>query len=190
MDWIRQIFSGIKGAVQWWFIVMPWEQAIRVRLGRHVTKFGDGVHIRIPFLDRIYIQNTRLRFSLMTPQTLTTADGKTVTCVGSVRYKIDDILVLHQKLHDAEMAVKQQVECEVAKYVVEHSLVKCHPSLVAQHVNSVIGLEEFGLIEAEFFMTEFAVVKTLRLIGGDMDRRWSDHSLTTNNQYHPNNGSD
>jgi len=179
MNWMSQITEVVRSLFKWWFIVLPWEQAVRIRIGKHTRLFGAGLHLFVPFLDRVYKQNTRTRIASLSPQTLTTLDGKTITCVGSVRYKVLDVLKLYQTLHQPESTVCQEVEGLIADYIVTNTVDKCTPLQVSNHVARVIDLSKYGLGETEFFMTEFAVVRTYRLIGGNMER-WSGHDLSTN----------
>ena len=179
MNWFQQILDALRSLFQWWFIVLPWEQSVRIRMGKRVQQFDGGLHFKIPFLDRVYIQNIRLRISMLTPQTLTTQDGKTITCAGSVRYRIKDIRKLYETLHQAEGTIKQHVEGLLAEYVVNHDLAKCSPKIVSEHVTERLDLSEYGLNDTEFFLTDFAVVRTIRLIGGDM-QRWVDGPIETN----------
>ncbi|HEX7012571.1 MAG TPA: SPFH domain-containing protein [Steroidobacteraceae bacterium] len=170
MSWFQHIIDVIRGLFQWWFIVLPWEQGVRIRLGKHVKQFGDGVHMQIPFIDRVYIQNTRMRIASLSPQTLTTADGKTITCAGSLRYRVKDVMTLYRTLHQAEETIKLQVEGLLADYIIRHNLPECSPCVVSDHVTAQLDLSRYGLNDTQFFLTDFAVVKTFRLIGGNMER--------------------
>lgn len=170
MSWLQQIVDGIRNLVQWWFIVLPWERAVRVRFGRRVQSFDAGIHFRAPFVDRVYVQNVRQRIVALYPQTLTTADGKTITCTGSVRYCIEDLLKLYRTLHQPDATIRQHVEGLLAEFVVTRELHACTPEDISEHVTERMDLAEFGLSKGRFFLTEFAVVKTYRLIGGDMQR--------------------
>lgn len=48
---------------QIWVVVAPWEQAVRVRLGKHLSVLNAGVHLKLPFADLVYLQSVRLRIS-------------------------------------------------------------------------------------------------------------------------------
>ena len=57
MEGVRQFLK----ALQMWVTIAPWEQGLRVRLGRRVKLLGAGVHLRLPVLDVLYIQTVRTR---------------------------------------------------------------------------------------------------------------------------------
>lgn len=163
------IFQGIldflKQLLAWWFVVEPWEQAVRVRFGKHVLLMHAGVHFKIPFFDVVYKQNVRRRVSGIPVQTLTASDGAPVTVHGSIGYKICDVLKLHLTLHDAEVSVQQEVQGLVTNYVVTHSVDECTPEKIIAAVKATLNLSKYGLGDIDFFLTGFVSnVPTFRLI--------------------------
>lgn len=63
MSFIQNILALLGRLVSWWFVVLPWEQAVRVRAGSRVRLYGAGLHFRVPFIDYVWLQNTRRRAS-------------------------------------------------------------------------------------------------------------------------------
>lgn len=47
----------------WWVVIQPWEQGIRVRLGKKRVRLEPGIHFRIPYLDAVFKQSNRLRWA-------------------------------------------------------------------------------------------------------------------------------
>lgn len=170
MNWVQQITSAIGHIFKWWFVVQPWELSIRVRYGKKIEKFGPGIHIKWPFFDLVYIQNVRTRNSCLQPQTITTIDGKTITLCGTLRYKIEDVLKLHMTLHQPEDTIRQEVEAIITQYIIVNKLIDCTAYNISQYVADNVDLTRYGLADIEFFITDFAFVRTYRLIGGDMQR--------------------
>ncbi|MGQ0834978.1 MAG: SPFH domain-containing protein [Gammaproteobacteria bacterium] len=169
------IFQGIldflKQLLAWWFIVEPWEQAVRVRFGKHVRLVHAGVHFKIPFFDVIYKQNVRRRVSGIPVQTLTALDGVPVTIHGSVGYRICDVLKLQQTLHDAEVSVQQELQGLVTNYVVTHPSAECTPAKIIEAVKSTVNLSKYGLNDVDFFLTGYVSnVPTFRLIQDQMQQ--------------------
>lgn len=168
MNWIQHITSAFSQMFKIWFVVQPWEQSLRVRMGKSVVQFGAGVHFKIPFFDKVYIQNTRDRFSCTTVQTVTTTDGKAITFCGNLRYRLGSILKLYTTLHQPEDTILQEVESSLAEFIISHELIECSALALCQHVRDTINLEAYGLEDVRFFLTDFMVVKTYRLITGEM----------------------
>ena len=165
MGIVQQLLDFFRQLLTWWLIVEPWEQAIRVRFGKHVRLFGAGVYLRIPFFDIVYKQNVRRRVSSIPVQTLTTRDGKTITLHGSIGYKIVDVLKLQQTLHDAENSVQQEVLGIITRYVVNHAATDCTPEKVVAAVSASLDLSKYGLGDVDFFLAGYVSdIPTYRLI--------------------------
>lgn len=168
MNWINSLFDALYKFVQWWFIVLPWEQGLRLRAGKHVRVLAAGIHFKIPFIDRVCIQNTRLHVLSVDAQTLTTADGKTVTCGGSLEFCITDIRKMYETLTTPEGVIKQNTNALVSDFIVRHTILECRPADISDYVSSELKLERFGLSAGKFYITNFAAVKTYRIINDGM----------------------
>lgn len=168
---VNQILQGLKNVVTWWVTVTPWEQALRVRFGKHITDLGSGIHLRVPGMHRVYVQSTRLRTSDLGRQTVTTADGQAITISGVLRYTITDLRKLYNTLHHAEATLVDMAMGAVAVFVAGTEIEHCTPGAVEEFVNAMLDLEKYGLEGEGLRITDFAAVRTYRLISGD-DRRY------------------
>lgn len=164
---LAELVSRFTGIFRWWVSVAPWEQAVRVRLGKHVRVLGAGVHLRIPAVDRVFRQSTRRRFSSVPTQTVTTRDEKTVTISGALGYAIADVGALYNTVHQAEDTIQTEAQAAVARYVHAHDLAECSPITLEHVVTEALDLGRYGISGVEFSVTDFAVVKTFRLIQGE-----------------------
>ena len=160
----------------WLVVVTPWEQVVRVRAGRRVRVLGAGMYLRIPFVDRLYRQSTRRRLSIIPAQTVTTKDGKAITIGAAVGYSITDLLQLYESIHDAADTIECEVSAVASEYFATHTFAECTPTAVAQHMRSTLDLSRYGLGDTEFHITNFAAVRTLRVITGDI-RSWSQGAM-------------
>lgn len=180
MGIVQNILDFLRTLLSWWFIVLPWEQAIRVRFGKHSRLFGAGFYWRIPFFDVLYIQNVRRRISPIPVQTLGTADGKTITLHGSIGYRVADVMKLQMTLHDAEGSIQQEVLGLITKYVVAHKAAECGSADIVASVSKALDLSRYGLAEAEFFLTGYvADVPTYRLLQDAMSSYTQYNGLST-----------
>jgi hypothetical protein len=162
---VRDMLVFLKSLLTWWFIVEPWEQAVRVRFGKHVILFEAGAHLRIPFFDTVYVQNTRRRLLSVGSQTLTTSDRKVLTVHSTIGYVLSDVMKLQRGLHDADGTVMQHVTSRLAQDIAEHTLEDCGPAAVAARVRAQLGLKQYGLDVVEFALTSYvADVQTLRIL--------------------------
>lgn len=161
------LLKSLIDLFRWFVTVAPWEAGLRVRLGNRVKVLEPGPYLKIPVIDRVFVQSTRLRFSAVPSQTLTTADGKALTVAGAIGYEIRDIRLLYDTLHHAEAAIESEAQGLISEFVVTHCLADCTPSVMQEEVVSSLQLEKYGLGGVKFIITTFVSVKTYRLITGE-----------------------
>ncbi len=178
MEWLETFVNRFTEAFRWFWMLQPWEQALRVRGGKKIVKFNGGIHFKIPYIDKIFKQNCRLRLSDVPVQTVTTLDNKTITLAGSLSYRVKDVEPLYTKLHTAEDTIARKVQGIISRYIAWHHFVDCSPEKVIEHVDSKMSFEQYGLADVEFILKDFAIVKTYRFITGEINS-WSAHSLQT-----------
>lgn len=169
MNTLWQLLTQIRRVFEWWVVVQPWEQALRVRLGKHVRRLGSGCHLRVPFADVIYRQSVRMRWCDLSTQTITTADGKAVTLSAALGYQIADIERLYQSLHHAEGTLQYLAMCAIAEAVHGAQAADCRPETVQDRADAALQLEPYGIADASIRVTDFAFVRTYRLI---QDQKW------------------
>lgn len=179
MNYLGQLFEFIQKLVIWWVTIMPWERGVHVRIGKNVKVLEAGLHLRIPFLDRVYVQTTRMRVVQSTIQTLTTRDGKTVTVLMSLGYTIEDIYKLYNTLYHTEQTLCNMMQGIIADEIYARDLIDCIPSRLEELVSGKMKGEDYGLDFKYLKITGFAVVKTYRLI---QDGHWLPDNLQTDKQ--------
>jgi regulator of protease activity HflC (stomatin/prohibitin superfamily) len=172
---IQQFFEYIFNAVKIWVIVQPWQTGIRVRFGKRIKKLEKGVYLRIPYFDAIFIQEKRLRITTMPIQTLTSSDQKTITMSGAVGYVISDIEELYQTLYHPETTINNIALSEVAGFIHSRQLEDITPELIESSVLKKLQEHSYGLVFKYFKITNYAIVRTYRLI---QDHTWVDEGLT------------
>lgn len=162
---------------RWWVIIAPWEQGLRVRLGCRITVLRAGPHLRVPFVDSVYVQSTRRRVVNLPIQTVTTRDGKTLTFSGTVSYAIADVAKLYATLHHAHDTLQNLALQALAERV------SSGVGLTAQQLVSInLDLSNYGIVDTELCVTDFAFVKTYRLIS---DQKWGGQGDALNTQATP-----
>lgn len=164
MDIFNSILKWLSQLLTWWVIIMPWEQGIRVRKGSNVTLLTKGIYLKLPIIDSIYVQTTRIRVISLPVQTLTTKDGKTVSIIASSGYSIKDIKKLYYELFHPEMTIRNIVMGSIAEYISTNNYEDCVPSKVEESVNSLLNGDDYGLDNMSIKVIGYALVKTYRLI--------------------------
>lgn len=180
------MFDGLVRAVKeffqmfvFWFVVEPWQQCLRVRFGKHLKKIPPGIHLKIPYFDSLHVQASRYRTALCAPQTLTTADGKTVVCTFAVGYALADIEKFYQNVYDANSTLTQMASGFVADEVAKTNYADLSAVKISEELTSKMSdqFHKFGLKDVSVRLQDFAFIRAIRLIN---DARWqSDQGLTT-----------
>jgi regulator of protease activity HflC (stomatin/prohibitin superfamily) len=164
MEVINSIAAFISKLFQWWFTIMPWEQAIHIRKGDIVKLRGAGLYFKIPFIDSVYIQTTRMRMVDTPMQTMSTKEGLTVTIKSVLGYTIADIRVLYDSLYHPEMTLNSMVMSYISEYVRANNVSDISPFSIEEALSGKIDGLKDGLKDVTVKITTFAVVKTYRLI--------------------------
>lgn len=108
------------------------------------------------------------------PQTNTTRDGHTITLAGQIGYRITDIDLLYDTLHQGENGVRSMAIGAIATYIHTHELHECAPIDVAEGASKALDLSKFGLLADRIQLTTFCRVKTYRLIQDSHENVWED----------------
>jgi hypothetical protein len=163
MNWLSQIFQFFR-AFQFWIVVAPWESGLRVRFGKQCTVLHPGPHLRIPFVDRIFVQAVRLRTISDSGQTMATRDGRCLTIAVTVSYAIEDIRKLYLSVSNPEQTLLGQIQGHVAEFVSKSDSGSLHPELLQSTVKAKIPSTQWGLSQVGVMVTTFAYAKTFRLL--------------------------
>jgi len=174
MGQIKDLLEYIFNFVKIWIIVQPWEQGIRVRKGKKIKKLSAGMYFRIPYLDSVYIQETRMRMVQMTMQTLTSKDGVAITINSALGYTIENIETLYNTLYHPEGTIVSLALSGVADYVYRTDSKSITPADIEREVIQALKAEDYGLKFKHFKITNFAAVRTYRLIQDN--QTWVDTS--------------
>src|SRR5258706_12526810 len=164
MNWFTQLFQTFGSFLQWWIVVAPWERGLRVRLGKVAAELSPGIHFRIPFLDRIYLQRIRKRTVARTNQTVSTKDGLPITITVAIDFTVTDLRLLFDSLSSPEATLQYRVSSHIAEFVFQRTRAEIRPADLERH--ATMAIEDFGcgLGNIQVHITEFSFVRTLRLM--------------------------
>lgn len=171
MSGVLDYISRLLGGLAFWVVVLPWQQALRVRAGRHVSLLKQGIYLKLPVLDVIQVESVRRRSSMVPTQTLSTANGVTVTVSAVVQYSIRDLELLYRGLHHAEDTIAQMAQGVIAEEVFRQQRQDIDPGHLRELLTGKIAeaLAPYGLGDVELHITDFAFVRAIRLV---QDQRW------------------
>jgi len=168
MQWISQVFTMFAKPLKWWVVVAPWEQGIKVRLGKTAKRLDSGIHLRLPFLDRIYVQSIRLRTTTKDNQTISSLDGKTISISIAVQFAINDIKKLYNSVANPEVTLRTLIESKIAEFISTRNIQDITPAKIESHINTEMReFKDWGLGKLKCSIIGFTTARTYRLLMND-----------------------
>ena len=180
MNQIKDFFEYIFNVFKIWIIIQPWEQGLIVRNGKRIKRVSGGIYFKLPYFDSVYVQECRLRMIQVCMQTLTTKDSQTLTINSALGYTIVDIEKLYQTLYHPEGTLVNIAMSEVSEFVYNNDFYEITPLSIEKSVLQKLNAEDYGLKFEYFKITNFASVRTFRLIQDGQS--WIDNSLNLDNK--------
>ena len=106
-----------------YFIVKQWERVALIRLGR-IVKIEDkaGLHLRIPFIDRLYVVDMRMQTIQLKGQTTITKDNISVSIDTVVFTKVEDPEKVILQIEDYKDAVAKYAQTSIRDIMGKYSL--------------------------------------------------------------------
>lgn len=116
MTWLAQLLQSVARPFMWWVVIATWEMGVRVRLGKTAHELRPGFHLRIPFIDRVYVQTTRTRTTSSTGLTVTTRDRKNLTVSLAVEYAVASVLRLYETMANPDTILRCRIERAIVEF--------------------------------------------------------------------------
>jgi len=160
-----EILLQVGRSLRPWVSVAPWEQGVRVRLGKNVKELAPGFHFIFPVFDRVVVQPVASRTTNVYAQTLVTRDGKTVMLRAVVRWKVESLAALCASCACPEDLMQDVFAAAIAEAV---------PDLDASELSRFPPLGKMdqlpgGVIVESFKLTDLAIAqRTYRLLRQEM----------------------
>ena len=165
MSWLPTMLQSLSRPMKWWLVIASWEQGVRVRFGRNPTRLDPGIHLRIPFVDRIYVQSTRARVLTVENQSLSTKDGKVYTVSIAIHFRICDVVKLYEEMAQPEGVLA----CDAMSRVAQHIFIKQSKDIDPAALEDVINGDMpnyVGLGAVRVNVTGFCHSRCYRMITG------------------------
>jgi len=166
MEWFSTILRNMVRPLQWWVVIAHWEQGLRVRLGKTSKILKPGIHFRIPFIDRIYVQSIRLRTITFTGLNALTKDKKTATINAAISFSISDVQKLYNTLSTPELTLESKAAESITRYMSSIDSTNIDIDSIISDVKMSLD-EDWGLTDISFSIIGFTVCETYRLISSD-----------------------
>lgn len=165
MTELFQWLLGLLKQFRIFVIVLPWESVIRCRLGSRVRVWDSGWHFRIPFVDSLSVVNTRLRICNAPMQTLTTADGQSLSVSFSFGFRITDPHAALMRFTEPETSLAGVAQSLVAQFIQDRPLSEIKPLELSAAMRAVVVGECGDCIEIDYArVVDFVAAPTMRLL--------------------------
>lgn len=152
-----------------WVTVNPWEQGLRIRLGKYVKRLEKGVHLKLPWLDTVYVLPTRVRMITAPMQTLMSKDGKPISIALACKYRVEDIEKVFNTVHQPEATIVYWIQGIVGDMILNSDASALSVESLQRDISEKLQIEHMGFAGFEVFITDLAIVRTYRLLKED---RW------------------
>jgi len=167
MEWLSSLLQSVSKPFRWWLVVAAWEQGVRVRLGKSTKLLNPGIHLRIPFLDRVFVQSTRMRVVYCQGQSISTKTGEIITFGIGLRYQIKDIVKLFHTLASVEGVLLYESVSRISHLIATSNLKDLSPAIIEAKINKEMPSEEYGLEAVQVSIMNFCIARCYRFITGD-----------------------
>jgi len=169
VTWLSQLVTAFSKPLKWWVTIAPWERGLRVRLGKTAVVLEPGIRLRIPLLDRIFVQSVRLRTIVETGLTATTRDGHALTYTMALSFCIADIRMLYDAAATPEASIRAMACQLAARFVVRADRKDLSPAGLAADVTDAMAgqAEALGLGGCTVAIMSFTFARALRILMND-----------------------
>lgn len=168
MNWWSTIFSSMGRPFRWWVVVAPWEQGVRIRFGKNPKRLDAGIHFRLPFLDRVYVQSTRARICSTVNNSISTKDGKIITIALLIRYRVRDVVDMYRAVAQPEGVLLFDALSLAVKYLSERTMHEARQAELEDAINDELTAEDrYGMEDVEASVVGFCQARCFRVMTGD-----------------------
>ncbi|HYD91374.1 MAG TPA: SPFH domain-containing protein, partial [Flavobacterium sp.] len=157
MNQAKELLQYLFNALKIWVIVQPWEQAVRTRFGKNPTILNKGIYFKLPYIDSVFVQETRLRICDTPMLTATTKDLKTITISLSIGYSISNIEKLYNSLYHPETTIRNIAMSEVSRMIFKNSIDDVKPEHIESLAIEKLKELNYGITFEYLKITNFAV---------------------------------
>jgi regulator of protease activity HflC (stomatin/prohibitin superfamily) len=145
-------------------IINEWEGGIQMRGGKFLREVKPGIRFKFPFIDHIWTAYTVAQTVDLSPQTLTTKDGKNIVLKGIIRYKVSDCKKYLMSVNSAKDVLVDTVQGIIREIIEDYtwgSDIELN-DLITEKSASVV--EVWGIKVESVTLVDFGIIRTYRLM--------------------------
>lgn len=149
--------------------IHSYEQGVKFSFGQDKRLLKTGIHFYIPYIQGIEVRPTVPEVINLPNQSLITRDDKIVCISGAVEYQIQDLRKWWVSVQDFDATLVNTALGYIGRSVRQSQFDDIRTNTGAFEVDVYNKLKEkidgWGVDLIDFYVTDFAPVKTFRLIG-------------------------
>lgn len=162
IDVVLQGWSIVKP----FFIVLAYEDGVVLRFGLYHRSVNSGFHWKWPMIEVEKLATTAITTLELRPQTLTTADGKSIVVSAIVKYQIRDAKPYLLEVWDAVDVLKDVTMGAIKQLVARAQYVQLNDTAVETQVLEQVRKEvnQYGFKVHRVTFVDLGQIKSYRLI--------------------------
>lgn len=165
LGWIGEIFQTLMKLFPWLVIVPATHEGVAFVWGRHVRKWGPGLHWYWPVATQYKTIAVVRQTQLIQSKVVMTKDLKTVIVGAFVTYYIDDVVAALAQIADLASDVMERSQGAVYEVIGKHTLAEIQTDRAAfkDLLTERVGeeLNGYGVQIIQVQLTEFAPARAL-----------------------------
>lgn len=161
LDFLKSIWKDIIP----FFVVNEHQMAIIFRFGKYKGTYKPGLHWKIPFAEVPQLAYVKTRTETLSPQTLTTMDGKQIVIRAIVRFSIDNVRKYIIDVWSADNALSDTVHGFISDFVQNNTWETIMSKLLIDITPKTIEAgARWGMEVEKVTFSDFATIRTYRLM--------------------------
>lgn len=163
IEFLSQFWEGTRP----WTVILEYERAVLLRLGRYSKTLGPGLHWVIPWVDTTISVSTVANTYHLADQSLITRDGEAVSVSAVITYEIADVRKALLEVEGGTAAVADISFGAIAEWVCNHTLDELREPRNWPRIATVVRKQgkTYGIDVKRVTFSDITRSKTLRLLG-------------------------
>lgn len=167
LGWVGEIFQTLLKLLPWLVIVPATHEGVAFVWGRHVKKWGAGLHWYWPVATQYKTIAVVRQTQLIQSKVVMTSDLKTVIAGALVTYYVDDVVAALAKIADLASDVMERSQGAIYEVIGAHSLAEIQADRMSfkDKLTARVGeaLNGYGVQVIQVQLTEFAPARALAI---------------------------
>ncbi|MBT3069480.1 SPFH domain-containing protein [Rhodomicrobium sp. Az07] len=167
LGWIGEIFQTLMKLLPWLVIVPATHEGVAFVRGRHVRKWGPGLHWYWPVATQYKTIAVVRQTQLIQSKVVMTKDKQTVIAGALVTYFVDDVVSALAKIADLASDVMERSQGAIYEAIGKHTLeeIQSNRGAFREILTERVGesLNGYGVQIIQVQLTEFAPARALAI---------------------------